>query len=77
MLWYKVGWTVNEEFNQYDDLFKLFLNTHSQYHSKLEDYQQIEDGNWFDKVDQNIFTKKAWKKAGFKNNSPRAILVQT
>ena len=28
----------------------MFLDTHYQYHSKLEDSQQIEDGNWFDKV---------------------------
>ena len=28
---------VNEEFNQYDDLLKLLLDTHYQYHSKLED----------------------------------------
>ena len=42
--------------NQYDDLLKLFLDTHYQYRSKLEDSQHIEDGNWFDKVDQNIVT---------------------
>ena len=48
--------TVNKEFNQYDDLLKLFLDTHCQYHSKLEDSQQIEDGNWFDEVDRKIFT---------------------
>ena len=48
--------TVNEEFNQYNDLQKLFLDTHYQYHSKLEDFQLIEDSNWFDEVDQNIFT---------------------
>ena len=47
--------TVNEEFSQYDDLLKLFLDTHYQYLSKLEDSQQIEDGNWFDEVDQNFF----------------------
>ena len=28
---------VNEEFNQYDDLLKLLLDTHYHYHSKLED----------------------------------------
>ena len=50
--------TVNEKFNQHDDLLKMFLDTHYQYHSKLEDSQQIEDGNWFDEVDQNIFTFK-------------------
>ena len=50
--------TANKEFNQYDDLLKMFLDTHYQYHSKLEDSQQIEDGNWFDEVDQNIFTFK-------------------
>ena len=49
---------INEKFNQYDDLLRLFLDTHYQYHSKLEDSQEIEDGNWFDKVDQNIFTFK-------------------
>ena len=50
--------TVNEEFNQYDDLLKMFLDTRYQYHSKLVDFQQIEDSNWFDEVDQNIFTFK-------------------
>ena len=44
---------VNEEFNQYDDLLKLFLDTHYQYHSKLKDFQQIKDDNWFDKVYQD------------------------
>ena len=48
--------TVNEEFNQYDDLLIMVLDTHYQYYSKLEDSLQIEDGNWFDEVDQNIFT---------------------
>ena len=50
--------TVNEEFNQYDDLLIMVLDTHYQYYSKLEDSQQIEDGNWFDEVDQNKFTFK-------------------
>ena len=50
--------TVNEKLNQYSDLLKLFLDTHYQYHSKLEDSQQIEDGNWFDEADQNIYTFK-------------------
>ena len=50
--------TDNEELNLCDDSLKLFLDTHYQYHSKLEDSQQIEDGNWFDEVDQNIFTFK-------------------
>ena len=44
---------VNEEFNQYDDLLRLFLDAQYQY---LEDSQGIEDGNWLDEVDQNIFT---------------------
>ena len=44
--------TVNEEFNQYDDLLNLFLDTHYQYHSQLKDFQQIKDGNWFEKVYQ-------------------------
>ena len=50
--------TINDEFNQYDDLLKLFLDTHYQYHSKLEASQQIDDGNCFDEFDQNIFTFK-------------------
>ena len=36
----------------------MFVDTHYQYHSKLENSQQIEDGDWFDEVDQNIFTFK-------------------
>ena len=40
----------------YDDLLKRFLDTHYQYHIKLDDSQHIESANWFDKVDQNIFT---------------------
>ena len=50
--------TVNEELNQYEDFLKMFLNTHYQYHNKLEDFQQIEDDNWFDEIDHNIFTFK-------------------
>ena len=33
--------TVKEEFNQYDDLLKLFVDTGYQYHSKLEDTSSI------------------------------------
>ena len=50
--------TRKGEFNQYHDLLKL--DTH--YHSKLEGSEQIEGGNWFDKVDQNIYTFKGLKK---------------
>ena len=49
---------VNDEFNQYDDLLKLFLNTNYQYHSKLEGSQQIEDDNWCKKINQTVFTFK-------------------
>ena len=48
---------VNEELNQYDDLLKLFLDTPYQYHSKVEDSQQT-GCNWFQEVDENIFTFK-------------------
>ena len=50
--------TFNEEFSQFDDLLKLFLDTHYQNQSKLKDSQQIEDGNWFDELNRNIFTFK-------------------
>ena len=33
--------TVKEEFNQYYDLLKLFVDTGYQYHSKLEDTSSI------------------------------------
>lgn len=49
---------VNIKFNQYDDLLKLFLDTHYQHRSKPEDFQQIENGNCFEEVDQNIFILK-------------------
>ena len=62
--------TVNEEFDQYDDLLKLFLDTHYQHHRKLEDSQQIEDGNWFDLIriylhsnTSSIITSKIMKKS--------------
>ena len=41
-----------------DDLLKMSQDTDSQYHSKLEDSQQREDGNCFGEVDQNIFIFK-------------------
>ena len=50
--------TINEGFKQDDNLLKFFLDTHYQCHNKLEDSQQIEGGNLFDEVDQNIFTFK-------------------
>ena len=49
---------VNEEFRQYDDLLKLFLDTHCQHHSRPEYFQQIENGNCSDEVDQYIFILK-------------------
>ena len=49
---------ISEEFKQYDDLLKLFLDVHYEYHGKLEESQQEADDFWFDEVDQKIFTFK-------------------
>ena len=40
------------------DLLKLFPDIHYHYHSKIEVSEEREDANWFDKVDQIIFTFK-------------------
>ena len=49
---------ISEEFKQYEDLLKLFLDVHYEYHGKLEESQQEADDFWFDEVDQEIFTFK-------------------
>ena len=49
---------ISEEFKQYDDLLKLFLDVHYEYHGKLEESQQEADDFWFDEADQKIFTFK-------------------
>ena len=60
--------TVNQEFNQYDDLLKLCLDTHYHYHSKLEDSQQRDNNSRFDEVDQNVFTFKRFVHNYIKDN---------
>ena len=50
--------TVTEEFSQYQDLNKLFLDLHKEYHSKLEDTEQAADDLWFDEIDESIFAFK-------------------
>ena len=49
---------ISEEFKQYDDLLKLFLDVHYECHGKLGESQQETDDFWFDEVDQKIFTFK-------------------
>ena len=60
--------TVNQEFNQYDDLLKLCLDTHYHYHSKLEDSQQRDNNSRFDEVDQIVFTFKSFVHNYIKGN---------
>ena len=42
---------VEEELNQFNNLFKLLLEVHQEYNSLLDDDNRERDDEWFDKID--------------------------
>ena len=50
--------TVSEEFNQYHDLLRMFLDIHQEFHRKLKGREQENDASWFEEIDHDIFTFK-------------------
>ena len=50
--------TVEEALAQFDYIFKQLLLVHQEYHSLLEDETKLADEEWFEEVDEHVFTFK-------------------
>ena len=50
--------TVEEALAQFDYIFKQLLLVHQEYHSLLEDDEKLADEEWFEEVDERVFTFK-------------------
>ena len=48
--------TVEEELAQIDYIFKQLLLVYQEYHSPLEDDEKLADEEWFEEVDERVFT---------------------
>ena len=55
---YKNMVTVAEEITQYDYIFKQLLLVHEEYHSLLDKLAKCNDDEWFEEVDERVFTFK-------------------
>ena len=58
MYTYKSMVTVAEEIAQYDYTFKQLLLVHEKYHSLLDEPDKCNDDEWFEEVDERVFTFK-------------------
>ena len=50
--------TVEEALAQFDYIFKQLLLVHQEYHYLLEDDEKLADEEWFEEVDERVFTFK-------------------
>ena len=65
---------VQEEMAQFNDLFKMLLSAHEEYNALLEDEARDKKDEWFDEIDNPVFSFKrkitCWlKNAGEENKS--------
>ena len=49
---------VEEELNQLNDIFKMLLSVHEEYHSLLEDQEKAIEDEWLDEIDCKIYDFK-------------------
>ena len=49
---------VREEMHQYDDQFKMLVETHNEYVKLLSEDLHEGEENWFEAVDEVVFTQK-------------------
>ena len=50
--------TVEEEKQQFDAQFKLFVETHNEYMKLLPEDMHEDEENWFETIDEVVFTQK-------------------
>ena len=43
---------------QFNDLFKMFLSAHKEYNALLEDEAMVKEDEWFDEIDNQVFSFK-------------------
>ena len=49
---------VQEEMGQFKDLFKKLLSAHEEYNTLLEDEVRVKEDEWFDEIDNQVFSFK-------------------
>ena len=55
---YKNMVALSEEIARYDYIFKQLLLVHEEYHSLLDEPDKCNDNEWFEEVDERVFTFK-------------------
>ena len=69
--------TVDKALVQFDYIFKQLLLVNQEYHSLLEDDEKLADEEWFEKVDERVFTFKHkvynWLKEGETERSAKKV----
>ena len=72
--------TVEEALAQFGYIFKQLLLVHQEYHSLLEDDEKLADEEWFEEVDERLFTFKHkvynWLKEGESKRSAKKAYSQ-
>ena len=49
---------AEEELSKLNDIFKLLMSLHREYGAMLSEEEQMENGDWFDLVDEEVFAFK-------------------
>ena len=49
---------VQEEMAQFNDLFKMLLSAHEEYNALFEDEARNKEDEWFDEIDNQVFSFK-------------------
>ena len=49
---------VEEEMCQFNDLLMIVLSGHEEYNAVLEDEARVRDDEWFDEIDNQVFSYK-------------------
>ena len=49
---------VEEEMSQFNDLLMIVLSGHEEYNAVLEDEARVRDDEWFDEIDNQVFSYK-------------------
>ena len=66
--------TVQEEMGQFNDLIKMMLSAHEDYNPLLKDETRVKVDEWFDEIDNQVFSFKKkithWLKNAEEENRP-------
>ena len=61
---------------QFNDLFKMLLDAHEEYNALLEDEARLKEDEWFDEIDNQVFSFKrkitCWLKNAEEDNKSKS-----